>query len=98
MYIYIYIYIYRLLEIQKTINGCNKEEKDALEQEVMWGIKCVLECLNFLHTNGLVHGYLGLIHIYTYIYAYVYIYIYVCMYIYKYIYIHRHSLKAYQNV
>jgi hypothetical protein len=54
---YVSLYIYICLHTQ--INGCNKEEKEALEQEVMWGIKCVLECLKFLHTNGLVHGYLG---------------------------------------
>jgi SCY1-like protein 1 len=32
----------------------------AFSQELVWGFRCVLEALHFLHSNGLVHGYLGL--------------------------------------
>ena len=43
-------------ESQKTI-----EEKDTLIQEIIWGIKCILDGLNFLHNNcNIIHGYIGL--------------------------------------
>ena len=29
-------------------------------EELLWGFRCVLDALQFLHNNGLTHGYLGL--------------------------------------
>ena len=38
----------------------NDLENNSLQQELLWGLKCILEALQFLHTNNLVHNYLGL--------------------------------------
>ena len=36
----------------------NTTKKSA--EELVWGFRCVLDALQFLHNNGLTHGYLGL--------------------------------------
>jgi SCY1-like protein 1 len=38
----------------------NNQNEESRHQELLWGLKCVLETLQFLHNNGLVHSYLGL--------------------------------------
>ena len=48
-----------LLEGSKKGNTRSPLEKESMEQEILWGFKCVLESLQFLHSNGLVHNYLG---------------------------------------
>lgn len=52
-----------LLNSRGVIEGevdAEEESKAMLVQELMWGFRCVIEALQFLHTVGqLSHGYLG---------------------------------------
>lgn len=48
---------------QRSKDGCesNQEDDPVKLQEILWGFKCILLALNFLHTNCcLLHGNLGL--------------------------------------
>eukprot|EP01041_Mallomonas_annulata_P012261 gene12261-25770_t len=37
------------------------DEIETTKQEIIWGFKCLLDALNFLHNNcNVIHGYLGL--------------------------------------
>ena len=38
----------------------NSDNTESFQQELLWGIKCILEALQFLHNNGFAHNYLGL--------------------------------------
>ena len=49
-----------LLNAAKNKSTRGDLDTDSLQQELLWGLKCVLEALQFLHMNSLVHNYLGM--------------------------------------
>lgn len=49
-----------LLNAAKNEAARSGLDTDSLQQEILWGLKCVLEALQFMHTNSLVHNYLGM--------------------------------------
>ena len=49
-----------LRNISDSKEKSNYQDPETLHQELLWGFKCVLEALQFLHNNGFVHSYLGL--------------------------------------
>lgn len=49
-----------LIDTSKDKNTRSNLENDSVQQEILWGLKCILEALQFLHSNNLVHNYLGL--------------------------------------
>ena len=48
------------LEAWLSENAARKGTDAAFGQELLWGFRCILDALQFLHNNGLTHGYLGL--------------------------------------
>lgn len=48
------------LEAWLIENAPRKATDAAFGQELLWGFRCILDALQFLHSNGLTHGYLGL--------------------------------------
>lgn len=47
--------------LQRTAKESKTSDKNALVQEIIWGFRCIIQALQFIHVNGsMIHGNLGL--------------------------------------